>query len=576
MTKSSSSVKLCESNIPAERGREISGLDYLNRVWSNFSTFNFVRIEPTAAKMSRYFLFQLIASLFFLPVLCFSQFQDRHNDSTKLKKSNLGIEATASMLPRATIRKEQGKYKLKSAFQSSYDLGLNYRYNIDQHTTLIAGLHFVVGKRNWFLSVPQQEMPPNVNGLGLIEDKGLWGSFRLPLLIEKEIAKSRLRIIAGLNLRYSGLMLDEGYGSPIFDSSYGYNFHAELSARNDSKPWLTFLGGLSKSILLDNKNVLSIGLHADISTTYFLKSNYEIDIPNQPYSTGTYKVSGSGLGLSIQYIFTGTNKQIVKPKKNDPGTPSIKRLAKKDILEKYVFSGNHIQFNFAWLSTIKAKLKNTAGNYPVSSSAAPGLLLSARYQINFNNKYSLIAGPEAMLPGRNFHASFSKNDFSPPLISGFDTKGYLSNLVLSLPMIIEKRWFYPGTKFLFANAGLRLNFSLGFDYDGYSIFLPNTSNWAYNVGGVDVNSINDGRPWISFPINAGHSWLAKNNNLLQLAICSNISFTKYVNGTYEVAIPNQSLTEGRYSSTGSFIGLSFNYVFTNANYRIRKVNETRK
>jgi len=60
---------------------------------------------------------------------------------------------------------------------------------------------------------------------------------------------------------------------------------------------------------------------------------------------------------------------------------------------------------------------------------------------------------------------------------------------------------------------------------------------------------------------------------LQLSICSNVSFTNYVNGRYYIDIPNQPLTEGNYSSTGSFVGLSFNYVFTNANYRIRKAYE---
>jgi len=105
------------------------------------------------------------------------------------------------------------------------------------------------------------------------------------------------------------------------------------------------------------------------------------------------------------------------------------------------------------------------------------------------------------------------------------------------------------------------------------ISLQNVNNGFYNAGGTDVYANNDAKPWVSFPLNAGHSWLLKNNNLLQLAICSNISFTKYVNGTYQIIIPGKPLTEGKYSSTGSFIGLSINYVFTNANYRIRMAYE---
>ncbi len=178
-----------------------------------------------------------------------------------------------------------------------------------------------------------------------------------------------------------------------------------------------------------------------------------------------------------------------------------------------------------------------------------------------------------MLAGRNLKASFSKNDFSPPLISDYTTKGLVQDLILSLPIIAEKRWLYSNRKFLFVGAGLRVNISLGSDLDIYPITLKNSSNGFYNVGGVEVYSNNNAKPWLSFPINVGHSWLAKNNNLLQLAICTNVSFTKYVNGTYQINVPNQPPTEGKYTSTGSFIGLAFNYVFTNANYRIRKAYE---
>jgi hypothetical protein len=404
----------------------------------------------------------------------------------------------------------------------------------------------------------------------------------MPFLIEKKLNTKKsggFYIKAGFTLRYSGMMPDEGFGVTAIDSnnrSYDV-FNADISARNNGIPWITFLGGVSKSILLGNKNILSIGVQADVSTTYFLKSNYEITIPNKPVTSGTYEINGSSVGLSVQYIFTGTNKQIVKPKKVNAirDTSSIIRITKENILEKYIFKSNHLQFNFALLSTFKAQLTKISGDHPVGSSAAAGLQLSFKYQINFNDKYSLITGTEANLPGRNFNTSFSKNDFSPPLVSDYSTKGtsVIQDLILSLPVMLEKRWLYSSTKFLFADAGIRLNFSLGADLDIYSIDLSNTANGIYHVGGVNVYSNNDAQPWISFPINFGYAWLLKNNNLMQLAICSNISFTKYVNGRYHIDIPNQPLTEGNYSSTGSFIGLSFNYVFTNANYRIRKAYE---
>jgi len=519
-----------------------------------------------------------------LPKICFCQTVDTKSISDaqyETKQNNFGVEAIASILPPAKITREEGNYVLKSHLQSSYDLGINYLHHLKNDLIFSTGFHVIIGKRNFFINIPSSDLA-NSNPYGLlIEQKELWGSLRIPFLIEKKISNKRnpFSIRTGLNFRYSGMNSDESFVGIRFDSNNRPTevFNAEISARNNGKPWITFLAAVSKSIQLDNNNILAISLQADISKTYFLKSNYEITIPNQPYTKGTYKINGSSLGLSVQYIFTGSNKQIVKPKKVKVvgDTSSITRLKKEDILEKYIFKSNHLQFNFALLSTFKAQLTKISGDHPVGSSAAAGLQLSFKYQINFNNKYSLITGTEANLLGRNFNTSFSKNDFSPPLVSDYNTKGSsaIQDLVLSLPVMFEKRWLYSNTKFLFADAGIRLNFSLGADLDMYSISLLNTANGIYNVGGVNVYSNNNAKPWISFPINVGHTWLAKNNNLLQLAICSNVSFTKYVNGRYHIDIPNQPLTEGEYSSTGSFIGLSFNYVFTSANYRIRKAYE---
>lgn len=258
-----------------------------------------------------------------------------------------------------------------------------------------------------------------------------------------------------------------------------------------------------------------------------------------------------------------------------PASAQQNKLERKNFLNDFVFKGNHIQLNISMLAATKAKLKNQTGSHPVTTRTGLGLLLSLKYKLNFNNYYSLVTGAEAIMLGRNFITSFDKNDFSPPLVQDYKIEGDSRVLVISLPVLIEKRWLYANTKFFFADAGFRLNASTGGDLDFSFIFLPHTNNGYYNAGGTVLNANNEAKPWISFPINAGHSWLLKNNNLLQLTICSNISFTKYVNGTYQIIIPGKPLTEGKYSSTGSFVGLSLNYIFTNANYRIRKAHEKR-
>ncbi len=251
-------------------------------------------------------------------------------------------------------------------------------------------------------------------------------------------------------------------------------------------------------------------------------------------------------------------------------------MDREKFLTDFVFKGNHIQFNFSQLATFKAQAKKQSGQHIVNTKPSSGFLISFKYAINFNNQYSLISGFELIMPSRNFITSFDKDDFTPPLLMDYKLKkgnSKISDLIFSIPVLVEKRWLYKKRKSFFTNTGIRFNTSTGADLDVFPIILSNTNNTFYDAGGVYVYANNDAKPWISFPINVGHSWLLKNNNLLQLAICSNISFTKYVDGIYEIAIPGKPLTTGLYSSKGSFVGLSMNYVFTNANYRIRKAYE---
>jgi len=84
----------------------------------------------------------------------------------------------------------------------------------------------------------------------------------------------------------------------------------EMNNRN--KIWLTFLVGINKSIRLKNDNLLSLGIQADISRTNFLIGSYEITIPGQPVTSGMYSINGSSVGISVAYIFTGTNRRLAR------------------------------------------------------------------------------------------------------------------------------------------------------------------------------------------------------------------------------------------------------------------------
>lgn len=241
------------------------------------------------------------------------------NNEMVLKKSNIGVEITASMLPKAKITRETGNYRLRSRLQSAYGIGINYLYNVNKSLLISSGFHVNIGKWNFFANIPSEDLSRyNVSGRSIIWSKDIWGAMRIPVLIEKKINTKKAGLVSiktGINFRYSGFMTDLVMsGGGIIDSSNQVIsiFSAFFSGKNDSKPWITFSAGASKLFILDNLNILSVGLQVDISTTYFFKGNYTITIPDKPVTSGTYKISGTSVGLSVQYIFTGSNKRLIR------------------------------------------------------------------------------------------------------------------------------------------------------------------------------------------------------------------------------------------------------------------------
>jgi hypothetical protein len=236
-------------------------------------------------------------------------------------KPYVGIEIASYMLPQAKIKKTEGKYKLRSRLQSAYEIGLNYFYEKPKGIAFYFGFHFIVGKINFFLTVPPEDTrvflyPPD--GSLILEYKELWGAFKFPFLFSKEFNTPKwgdISIRTGFNVMYSGLMTDLGIGGAVnLDSNYNRFelFSTVLKSNNNYKPWVTFTFGGGKNFYLKNKNILCLNVTSDISTTNFYKADYTITIPGQPVSTGTYRVNGTSLGLSLQYIFTGQNKKIIR------------------------------------------------------------------------------------------------------------------------------------------------------------------------------------------------------------------------------------------------------------------------
>ncbi|WP_276503042.1 hypothetical protein [Terrimonas pollutisoli] len=249
-------------------------------------------------------------------------------DSTKnsftevFRKNNISIQVNGAVLPKANFNTREGNYYLYSRLHSSFSAGFNYIINLDEAWSLYSGLHFNLTKSNYFGNIP----PGDLAGSGvrisedsppLIYDKEVFTRLFVPLIVKRRFRFSESGfwdIQAGINLNYSGFSSDIEIGMSVGDTSNRQIqiFNSNFKSNNNLKPWVSFSLGAAKNFLLKNKNLISVGLFCELSNTDFLKADYEITIPNKPVTTGTYSVTGSCLGLAVEYTFTGVNKRLVR------------------------------------------------------------------------------------------------------------------------------------------------------------------------------------------------------------------------------------------------------------------------
>lgn len=243
---------------------------------------------------------------------CFSQ--------VSIKGNNVGIEFSSSVLVKPKITRIEGEYDLNSKLQPVYMLGLFWKKKINDKLYFHTGLYVYIAKWMYYVNVPVADLPPGYSAYenaSIVYNKSVWGALGLPLIMEKKIKFRKGKeymLKAGINIHYSGLENDQNSRTFLsdFNGTWIQIFSGNFSGNNNYKPWVTFITGWAKPILLANKNILSIGLLADISPTYFFKGQYEITIPNKPVTLGTYKINGTSLGLSLEYVFTGANKKLIK------------------------------------------------------------------------------------------------------------------------------------------------------------------------------------------------------------------------------------------------------------------------
>lgn len=238
---------------------------------------------------------------------------------TILKQNILSLQINGSVLPRGNIKTIEGNYHLRSKLQSSFAVGADYQFNLSNFWSCISGIHINLTKTNFFLHIPDSDLPAflSTNGAPQIEEKEV--NFRL-MIPFKMVRRMYIKkngfwdVKAGFILNYSGFNSDALITTSLADTNYMQQniFYGNFKGDNNKKPWLNLIVSTSKNYLLKNNNLIAFELFVELSNIDFLKGDYEITIPDKPTTKGRYSVNGSGVGLSMRYSFTGANKRLVR------------------------------------------------------------------------------------------------------------------------------------------------------------------------------------------------------------------------------------------------------------------------
>jgi len=252
------------------------------------------------------------------------------------------------------------------------------------------------------------------------------------------------------------------------------------------------------------------------------------------------------------FTLVEVNGQLVKNKDSSEGKELYPKVIKKKLFSIYTAIG----------LAQKAKINSESSDHRVISTPQPAGEIGFNLQCDLNNNLFFITGLTLTITGRNAVLDVPVHQINPSYPDPYPlTEISDADFCATIPFEIEKDWQLGKSKIIYGRIGLNLRYSFGYDEDFYDYYLTDTNNQNINVFSLELNSNNHNKPWFTYIIGGGYGWTLRNHNLIKLGLVANISLTKFVSGTYEVNIPGDPLTHGSYGVTGSYIGLSFNYVF---------------
>jgi hypothetical protein len=256
-------------------------------------------------------------------------------------------------------------------------------------------------------------------------------------------------------------------------------------------------------------------------------------------------------------------------------TIDTSRIDSKTIRDATMKSG--ISFSISPYIVNKAKTQPLTGNYHLTTSYKHGFEAGPDLYIHIKNSYSLMIGLHGGAAATNYKLFIRGSDFNPSLGADVDDRGKgpttgLWSFYMSAPIWIQKRWYKGsnGCWNIVAGVNVRYYPRRYYPYGIGEIYTDGNGN-QITVLEIDASIGNNLRPWLNYNIGGGYSLLLGNNNYLQCNLVANFSDKKIIDGTYQINVTGKPQSTGEYSANWSYVGLSFSYIFSGANKRMRKL-----
>ena len=242
----------------------------------------------------------------------------------------------------------------------------------------------------------------------------------------------------------------------------------------------------------------------------------------------------------------------------------LSQAQNRDDLNK-IFSKGHYSFTLVPFLDQKASITKNIDKYGTHATVMHGFEAGFSRYSHLDEDLSVIVGIFFGAFGRNFNYAIPGNELVPPKDGYLIMEKALSrefDFVGSVPIRLEKRWFAHGNKFWDAQFGLTIRYTPTIEEYDADIWNGNYEYFQMHL----VTNPKKGL-WLNYDLGGGYNWILKNNNILKTGLVLNMSFTSFVKASYQFTLANQPKVEGSYEVKGSYIGLSFGYLFTRTSKR---------